>query len=327
MRGLIAAALALALAPPLAAQQPGEGTAGVVQHARPYPPFLARLHPVEQNLIANAGLEMDLGGAARAELEDHRRLTAALDALRPQRPGTVDAYVLSIALDSDPVFGREARAAAEVFARRFDAEGRTIVLAGPDGWSAETPRGTPEALAIALARIAELFDPNEDALVLYATAHGTPSGVAYHYGDEGYGGFSPVRLSALLGELGIANRLLVMNACFSGTFVPGLATETSIVISAAAADRTSFGCVPSNDWTYFGDAFVNRALRRSQPLAEAFEAARAQVAEWEAGQGMTPSDPRIGIGDAAQTWLGPLERRMPRGETRPTGRPSVGSGY
>src|SRR5689334_21559377 len=48
------------------------------------------------------------------ELAEHRRLTAALDALKPQRPGIVDAYVVVDALDGDAVFNREAREAGRV---------------------------------------------------------------------------------------------------------------------------------------------------------------------------------------------------------------------
>lgn len=295
-----------------------------VRHVRPLPPFMERMSLPELGIWANAGLEVEFGGSPRAALDDHRRLSAALESLAPQRPGVVDAYVLSIALDSDPVFGREAREAARVLAQRYDAEGRSIVLAGPDGAAADPlPRGTIDSLSVALARIAELVDPAEDALILYVTSHGAPVGLAYHYGDEGYGGISPARLAALLSALGLTNRLLIVNACFAGTFVPALASETSVVVAAAAPDRTSFGCAASNDWTYFGDAFVNRALRRPQPLAEAFESAREQVAKWERDEGATPSDPRIGIGAGAARWLGPLEARMPREASEPTGRPAV----
>jgi hypothetical protein len=30
-----------------------------------------------------------------------------------------------------------------------------------------------------------------------------------------------------------------------------------VVLTAAAADKTSFGCEPSRDWTFFGDALFN----------------------------------------------------------------------
>src|SRR3954470_6323241 len=55
------------------------------------------------------GPDLERGRSPAAELAEHRRLSAALEALQPQRRGVVDAYVISIALDSDPVFGREAR--------------------------------------------------------------------------------------------------------------------------------------------------------------------------------------------------------------------------
>ena len=84
----------------------------------------------------------------------------------------------SIALDSDPVFGREAREAGKVLSRRYDAAGRTLVLAGSDGRGAErAAEGSLHALSLALARIAELMDPDEDVLVLYTTSHGAPFGL------------------------------------------------------------------------------------------------------------------------------------------------------
>ena len=197
--------------------------------------------------------------------------TAPCCGLARHRPGTVDAYVVAIALDSDPVFGREARAAADVLQRRYNAAGRTIVLAGSDGSAPSAlPRGSPGALAIVLARIAELMDRNEDALILYTTSHGTPFGLYYNDADNGFGAISPTRLRAMLDALGLGNRLLIVSACYSGVFVPVLRSPTSAIVTAASAERTSFGCAADNDWTFFGDAMVNRALRRPQPLAAAF---------------------------------------------------------
>jgi len=67
---------------------------------------------------------------------------------------------VSIALDSDPVFGREARVAGDVLRRRYGALGRTIVLAGSDGNApSELPRGSPETLAIVLARPVRAVGP------------------------------------------------------------------------------------------------------------------------------------------------------------------------
>lgn len=97
-----------------------------------------------------------------------------------------------------------------------------------------------------------------------------------------------------------------------------------MIVTAASSDRTSFGCVAENDWTFFGDAMINHALRRYQPLAPAFAEANALVAGWEAQFQVVPSRPQISVGAAAR-WLDALERRMPAGETAPVGRPAVDS--
>jgi hypothetical protein len=271
------------------------------------------------------GPELEPGRSAREMLADKRKLDAALAALLPQRPGTVDAYVVAVALDSDSVFAREAREAGRVLARRYDAEGRSITLAGPDGRSAELPRGSIGSLTLALARVAELMDPKEDVLVLFATTHGAPEGLAYHYGDTGYGVLSPYRLASVLAELGIERRILLLNACFSGVFVPYLASRDSAILTAAAADRPSFGCDAENDWTFFGDALINNAMRKPASLAAATTEAHRMVARWEAEGAIEPSLPQIVVGDRVQTWLPALEARMPRGATQPVGTPSIAS--
>ena len=254
------------------------------------------------------------------QLADHRRLDAALAVLKPQRAGTVDAYVVVAALNSDPVFGREAREAGRVLSRRFDASGRTIVLA----MGGEEAPGSPHSLALALARVAELADRREDVLVLYTTSHGSPlTGLEYRDPERGMGAIPPLRLAGMVEN--VPNRLLIISACYSGIFLPALASDTSVVISAAAADRTSFGCSPGNDWTFFGDALVNNALRKPQPLQQAFAEARRLVSGWEAGNRLQPSNPQISVGRDVARWLGPLERRMPKEATAPVGRsPAAG---
>ena len=86
---------------------------------------------------ADAGTQIErdrvAGGRARRASQARPRAARAAAAAG----GTVDAYVVSIALDSDPVFGREARVAGDVLQRRYGAQGRTIVLAGSDGSAPE----------------------------------------------------------------------------------------------------------------------------------------------------------------------------------------------
>lgn len=274
--------------------------------------------------MADGGGQIEHGRPARWSLAEHRRLATSLAALQPQRKGVVDAFVVAVALDSDPVFGREAREAGRVLARRYDAAGRTIVLAGSDG-SAESqlPRGSPDNIAAALARVAEAMDPAEDVLILYTTSHGAPLGVVYSDGDQGYGALSPYRLWQTLGDLGIVNRMILVSACYSGVFVPLLQSPTTVVVTAAASDRSSFGCVSDNDWTFFGDALVNHALRKPQPLAAAVAEATTLISGWERGEALTSSNPQVSIGADVARWLTPLESRSPRAASAPVGRSAI----
>jgi hypothetical protein len=307
--GLIAALIAAA---PLAAQTP---------HTLASPLFGAMPPP---NIQADGALQLERDRAPGWSLAEHRRLERLLASVQPQRKGVVDAYVVSIALDSDPVFAREAREAGRVLSRRYDALGRTIVLAGPAGsGQSELPRGSPDNIAAVFARVAEVMDSREDVLVVYTSSHGAPFGIVYSDGDSGYGAVSPSWLWTTLGELHISNRLLILSACFSGVFVPMLSSDTTAIITAASSDRTSFGCVSENDWTFFGDAMINHALRKSQSLASAFDEARTMVGGWESQGRLIPSNPQIEIGANVQSWLGPLERRMPPAPTQPVGRPAV----
>jgi hypothetical protein len=323
MRLILPFAVALLALPAASAQQQPYTPP---QHTAPPPPALTRSTPEELVQQADGGTQIERDRTATHALAEHRRLTRALGPLLPQRKGVVDAYVLSVALDSDPVFGREAREAGKVLARRYDAVGRTITLGGSDGKTpSPLPMGSPANIEVALARIAELMDEKEDVLVLYTTSHGAPFGVVYNDGDQGFGAISPKRLAQLLQAHGMQRRLLIVSACYSGVFVPVLSSPQTAIVSAAAADRSSFGCAAENDWTFFGDALVNRALRKPQPLGSAVTEAVAEIASWETRGKLKPSLPQRSIGADVQTWLAPLEARMPKIATQPVGKPSVDS--
>ncbi|MES2056003.1 MAG: C13 family peptidase [Pseudomonadota bacterium] len=293
------------------------------EHTQP-PPFYSAVTAEQAAYLADVGLSSERDRSAKWQLAEHRRVDRALAALQPQRKGVVDAYVVAVALDSDPVFGREAREAGKVLSRRYDAAGRTIVLAGSDG-SADSslPRGAPDTLAMALARVAELIDPKEDVLILYTTSHGAPMGIVYNDADSGFGMVSPQRLWSLLGALGIERRMILVSACYSGVFVPLLSNDDSVVMTASSADRTSFGCQADSDWTFFGDALINHALRKAQPIAAVAAETERLVGEWEGRGKLVPSQPQVAIGANAGIWLAALDRRTPPAPTAPVGKPAV----
>lgn len=291
-------------------------------HTAPFPDLGSGESRAERRKSFELSPELQRGVSAATIREQQRRLDAALGALAAQRPGTPDAYVVTIALDSDPVFAREAREAARVLAARYNAQGRTLTIAGPDGMRDDAPHGSITALLLALSHIGSVMGEDEDVLVLYTTSHGSDLGLAYHYGDSGYGILSPAKLTAALAEAGIKRRVLILSACYSGVFVPLLASPDTAILTAAASTRTSFGCVAENDWTFFGDALINRALRQPVGLGEAAQMAGRSVAEWETQARFLASLPQVSIGAQAAAWLPAIEAGKPRQASAPVGRPA-----
>lgn len=251
-----------------------------------------------------------------------QRLERALARLEPQRPGIVDAYVVVAALDTDPVFGREARETGRVLARRFDAARRTLVLAEDEAGDEADGAGVPRHLARALARAAELMDRSEDVLVLYTTSHGSPNtGLDFEHPAAGVGFITPAQLSTMLSMHGFVNRLIILQACFSGRFVPALAAPGTVVATSSSAVRSSFGCTAGNDWTFFGHALINQAMRKPESFARQFRRAWVTIDGWERQLNFEPSNPQISIGSETSAWLAALDSRAHKVATAPVGRP------
>src|SRR5207344_2149888 len=113
-----------------------------------------------------------------------------------------------------------------------------------------------------LARVAEVMDPDEDILFLFLTSHGSKDHhFTLEFGRMAFKTLDPPTLRRLLDESGIKRRVIVVSACYSGGFIDALKDDNSLVITAAAADRSSFGCSDKADFTYFGKAYFDEALR------------------------------------------------------------------
>lgn len=235
----------------------------------------------------------------------------ALAALQPQRPGRVDTYLIVAGLWSDAVFEREAKQAEEIMRRHFGAEGRSILLsAGGDGPRAY-PAATPDNISAAIGRVGALIDPEEDLVVVFVTSHGGPDGAAgLREHNRMSGSLRPAHLRDMLVGAGIRSRVVIVSACFSGAFIAPLMDDNTIVLTAAAPDRTSFGCLPQNYWTFFGDALFNQNLRNGGSLLQAFDRSKVLIDRWEREQNLTPpSNPQRHVGARAAELLRRAERR------------------
>jgi hypothetical protein len=126
----------------------------------------------------------------------------------------------------------------------------------------------------------------------------------------------------VLDEAGIRWRVVLVSSCYSGGFISELAGPGTLVITAAAKDRQSFGCGAKSDFTDFGTAYFKRALPRQPDFIEAFHLAAKIVKEEEAAQKREPSNPQISIGSEIRPKLVQLDRELAEAKgTRPLDNP------
>jgi hypothetical protein len=185
----------------------------------------------------------------------------------------------------------------ELFNERFDTQGRSIRLINNATTVDAVPIFSKTALQQSLQHIAGLMNRDEDILFLFMTSHGSSEHkFSLDFGAMRFNEIDPQVLRKLLDESGIKRRIVVVSACYSGGFVEALKDDNTLVITAAAADKNSFGCANENDFTYFGKAYFDEALRKTYSFTTAFEMAKPVIAEREKKDDYTPSNPQIYLG-------------------------------
>ena len=95
------------------------------------------------------------------------------------------------------------------------------------------------------------------ACLVYLTSHGAEQGFFLR---PGLCLMAPAALDQALSEgCGSAPTVVVVSACHSGTFLTAAMRQPNrIVLTAAAGDRTSFGCGADNDYTYYDACFLQQ---------------------------------------------------------------------
>jgi hypothetical protein len=239
-------------------------------------------------------------------------LARALNGLQPQRPGRVDWYFLGIGgAYYQSVFRTETETVRALFDTRFATSGRSMVLVNSDDSVLSQPIASRTSIARALRTIGQRMDPEQDVLFLFVTSHGSEGHeIELNYWPLELAGITPEWLRATLDESGIRRRVIVLSACYSGGFIPVLQSPDTLLITAAGAKQTSFGCTDDAEMTYFGRALFDEALRREHSLWSAYATARDVIREREAEQGFEASQPEWWMGEGMEKDLPALEKAL-----------------
>ena len=208
------------------------------------------------------------------------------------------------------VFKSEVERIKEQFDTRFGTFGRSMVLVNNPETRTQIPIASRTSMEMALRRIGQQMNKESDVLFLYMTSHGLANQFEMENDPIDLNDVDPKWLKDTLDKSGIRWRVIVISACYSGSFVPALQDDNTLIITASAADRASFGCSNEADYTYFGRAFFDQAMREQMSIQGAFEQTKKTVAQWETAQGFEASEPQWSIGKNMEFMLPQLEQRL-----------------
>jgi hypothetical protein len=247
------------------------------------------------------------GELAHATQAQAALLQAEVARLAPHRNGETAIYALGIAgwagLD---VFAKEIDGGLASIARVLPIKDRTLRLINNPATLASVPLASLHNLTAAVHAVGNVMNKDDDVLVLLMTSHGDRKGFALQLPDQAPVDLTPKEVAEILDREGIKYRAVIISACFSGIFLPPLANDNTIVMTAADDQHTSFGCAPERDWTYFGDAFLRQSLQPGTDFEQAFAHARTLIQGWELMDQAPPSNPQAHFGPALVAKLAPF---------------------
>ncbi len=266
----------------------------------------------ESAAAARAGLWAPVEERGFYAQQDMLRKTLA--AVERGRPGVADIYLLAAGLYArEDVFMKEVQLIAELFRKRFDTGGRSVVLLNNPRTLDTHPVASLTSITAALQRIGSVMNRAEDLLVLYVSSHGSESHqLTVDFWPLRLAPIDPPALKQALDASGIKWRVIVVSACYSGGFIAPLQDEHTMIITASSAKRQSFGCGSMSEATYLAQALFNEELRKTYSMEAAFAAASQSIAERERAQGFEPSEPQLFAGAEIRRKLAEIEGRLAR---------------
>jgi hypothetical protein len=234
---------------------------------------------------------------------DH--LLADIDAESSLKP---QAFFLGFAgVGDEKVFAQEIGLASRVLSERYDIGKRSLSLINDERDLEAAPLASVAALRYALHGLAQHMNVERDVLFLSISSHGSQDpAIAVSNSQLPFNDMTDRDLAEALRQSGIKWRVIIISACYAGGFIDSLKSPTTVIIAAAAADRTSFGCGAASDLTYFGEAFYRDALPEAKSLHAAFEQAKAAIAARERRERQEASRPQAFFGAQMQAKLDTL---------------------
>jgi hypothetical protein len=134
---------------------------------------------------------------------------------------------------------------------------------------------------------------DHDACLIHMTSHGSPKGFYLRNGPS----LTPATLNTILDRAcGDRPTVVLVSACYSGVFVDHTMLKPNrIILTAARADRTSFGCSAEKEYTYWDGCLID-SLSSADTWKSLYGAVQGCVKEKESDGRFIPSLPQAYFG-------------------------------
>jgi len=103
------------------------------------------------------------------------------------------------------------------------------------------------------------------------------------------------KISAWMDQLEPNRSWLIISACYAGSHLPRLTQDHLLTMTAAAANRASFGCSNDFDNTWFVHELAT-SLDSTEYFKDLWQQTRGRIGMREEKSKLLPSDPRIKVG-------------------------------
>ena len=248
---------------------------------------------------------------AELALENHQRLLSeALQNIQASEQTQPSLYLLGVAGDgSQSVFKRELEYAQDQISKRYQTKVQAINLINHHDTASQYPLATRRSIADSIQAISDKMNRDKDVLFLFLTSHGSREHELYLNHDSiKLPPLSSDQLAKSLQESGIKWKVIIVSACYAGGFIPKLADEHTLIMTAADAKNTSFGCSEESEMTNFGKALFKEVLAQEPELGwvAAFERAKVLIERWEEEGELSASNPMISAPEAIIEYLAEL---------------------
>jgi hypothetical protein len=114
----------------------------------------------------------------------------------------------------------------------------------------------------------------DDIVFVDVSSHGASRMLARKVGNHSPTALSSHELARKLEPLAEHRTVIIISACYSGSLIGDLRAPERIIITAARADRSSFGCAPDSRHTFFGEAEAHAFGQQDRSLHQVFTAIR-----------------------------------------------------